>query len=110
MRMRKRSALHRLLSPVLPGCTEQMIDVVGELRIEIPDRIVRQRGEMHDGIEALEIGPGQVAEVFPNFGDAGRWLAEVAASVKVGIEADHFVPGGTQAWALPPRRCNPYDQ
>ena len=45
----------------------KVVDVVGELRIEIPERIVRQCGQVHDRIEAPEIRHGQITEIFADF-------------------------------------------
>ena len=73
-----------------------MIDVVGELRIKIPHRIVRQRGKVHDRVETREISYGEIAEIFADFRDARRFIAEVAVGKEVGIQSDDLVAGRAQ--------------
>jgi len=50
---------------------------------------------MHDRIEALEIGLGEVAEVFANSRNVGSCIAKITVSEQVGIQADHVVTSRT---------------
>src|SRR4051812_23226088 len=43
----------------------QMIDVIGQLTIEVPQWIVRQRGQMNYGIDRFQIGSREVTDIFP---------------------------------------------
>src|ERR1039458_2666527 len=51
---------------------------------------------MHDRIEALEIGIGEVAKVFANSRNVGSCIAKITVGIEVGIQADHVVTSGTQ--------------
>ena len=73
-----------------------MVDVVGQLRIEVTQRIVRQGGEMHHAVEAVEIRLREVAEVLTYLRNFRRRPSEIAARKKVRIESDNFVARGTQ--------------
>src|SRR5713226_9415042 len=51
---------------------------------------------MHHGVEALEINLRQVTDVFANFGNLQGWFPEITPCEEVRVQADHFIPGGTQ--------------
>src|ERR1035437_2932070 len=51
---------------------------------------------MHDRIEALEIGLGEVAKVFANSRNVGSCIAKITVGIEVGIQADHVVTSRTQ--------------
>ncbi len=68
-----------------------VVDLVGQPRIQIAERIIRQRRQMDHGVEAGEISLRQVANVFANFRDRGRRSAEVATREPVGVHAHHVV-------------------
>ena len=65
-----------------------LVDVVGELGIEVAEWIVRQRGEVDDGVDALEIGRLDVADVPADLGDLGERAGEAALPVVVGVHPD----------------------
>ena len=72
-----------------------MIDVVGELRIEIAQGIVGQGREMNDSVETRNVLEGEVACVLAQArhrGD-GAALGKGAPLVEIGIAADDLVPG-----------------
>src|SRR5271167_2586323 len=68
-----------------------MINVVGELWIEITEWIVRKCSQMHNSVESFQVFFGEIAEVFTNAGKFGWRRAEIATSKKIGIKADHVV-------------------
>ena len=72
-----------------------MIDVVGEVRPQIAERIVRQCGQMQDGVEAGEIVERCVTRVLLDRRHvedraAGR---ERAARIEVGVHSNDVVAG-----------------
>ncbi len=72
-----------------------MIDVVGDLRLQITEWVIGEGGQMDDGVESLEVDAPDVSEVDPqlrNRPDAG---AECALLKKVAAEANYLV-GSTQ--------------
>ena len=73
-----------------------MVNVVGETRIEIAQRIVRKRGEMNHRVEASHIADCQIAEILADFGNFRERVAEVAARKQVGIKSHHFMTGVPQ--------------
>jgi hypothetical protein len=70
-----------------------MIDVVGEMGIEISQRVIRQRAQMGYRIEAAEIGNGQISEILSDCRDLPGWIPEIATGKQVRIEPDDFVAG-----------------
>ena len=40
-----------------------MVDVEGQLRIEVPERVVRQGGQVDDRIKALQVSPLDIPQV-----------------------------------------------
>ena len=71
-----------------------MVDLVGELGVEVAERIVGQAGEMDDGVEADEVGVLDVADVLADRRDVIRRaepVAEGAPLVKVAVEAGHVM-------------------
>ena len=70
-----------------------VIDVVRQLGVEVAERVVRERREMDDRVESLEIAPPDVADVLPDVPDPRERVAEGAGLVEVTVEAGHLVPG-----------------
>ena len=70
-----------------------MIDLVGELRSKIPERIVRQGGQVDDGVEPLEICELDVANILSDM----RHLRDIAARgegaafIEIAVEADYLM-------------------
>ena len=67
-----------------------MVDVVGQLGVEVAEGVVRQRREVHDGVEALEVALDDIAGVLADRRDAHAG-AEAAALEEVDVEADDLV-------------------
>jgi hypothetical protein len=51
---------------------------------------------VYDRIEPLEIGLGEVAEVFANSRNVGSCIAKITVGIEVGIQADHVVASRAQ--------------
>lgn len=72
----------------------QVIDLVGELRIEITERIVGERSEMNDGVETCQVGEGKIAHVLADAGNFFGGRSKITSGEEIGIEADDIVPRG----------------
>ena len=70
-----------------------MVDVVGAGFVEAPERIVRQRRKVDDGVEAAEVGRRDVADVLADRRHRRRLLTEIAAFVEIRVEAGDVVTG-----------------
>src|SRR5215472_15146237 len=73
-----------------------MVDVIGQLRIEISQWVVGQRCQVYHRVKALQVGPGKIAEIFADFGNRFTLVAEIAARIEIGVETCDLVAGGTQ--------------
>jgi hypothetical protein len=72
------------------------IDLVSPIFTQIADRIVTERGEMDDGVEAFEIGFADIAQILAGeFFDRFVWQ-EFTGVVIAGIEADDVVAFGAK--------------
>ncbi len=74
-----------------------MVDLVGDVRVELADRVVRELGEVNDGVEACDVLGGDPADVLVQ----GRrrpavQVVEPARPVVAGVETDHFVAASCQ--------------
>ena len=72
-----------------------MVDVVGEARLEIAERIVGQRCQMQDAVEAGEIVERGIARVFMDRRHVEHRAAgsERATGIEVGIHSDNVMTG-----------------
>jgi hypothetical protein len=77
----------------------QVVDVEGQLGVQVAERIVRQRGEVDDGVHALEVGARDVAEVLANRRHVGTGPDVGARLEQVAVEADDVVARGAKARA-----------
>ena len=69
-----------------------VVDRVGELLVELAERVVRQRGQVHDRVDPVEVAPLHVADIAGDSGaGGGGQRSEVAPVVEDGVEADHVV-------------------
>ena len=72
-----------------------MIGFVGQARLEVAERIVGERGEMDDAVDASEVRNFGVAGILENgrhvTDDAA--LRERATLVEIAVETDHVVSG-----------------
>ena len=76
----------------------EVVDVVGRLGVEVPDRVVADRGEMDHGVEAdrgrsLSTSRTSICERL----DLGWPRAEGAGGEEVGVEPDDLVAGPLRA-------------
>ena len=74
-----------------------MVDVLGQRRVEIAERVVRQAGEMEDRIEAIEVVHRDVTDVLADRGDTRRLdrvATERRAGVQVCVESDDLMAFG----------------
>ena len=69
-----------------------VIDVVGEVGVDIAQWVVRQSGQMHHGIKALEVVQCHIADVLDNRGYVTGCIAVGAPAVEVGVETDYIEP------------------
>jgi hypothetical protein len=53
---------------------------------------------MKDGVEAIYICQGRIADILAQLGDIRDPVTESAALEKVRVEADYFMPGFQQHW------------
>ena len=74
----------------------QVIDVVGNLRIQIAERIVRQRREVDDRIEAGQARHVQVADVGAHRRNLRALRAQRAVLEEIGVQSDDVVTGAHQ--------------
>ena len=62
-------------------------------RVEVPDRVVAQSAEMHDGVVAADILELDVTEILGHFRDLDAIRYERALAEVPGVEADDAVSG-----------------
>src|SRR5262249_40486758 len=72
------------------------VDVFCEVWMEIPERVVRQGGEVDDRIKAPQVGRSYIAHVGNSAAHGTQVCAEIAASKELSIEASHVVAGGSK--------------
>ncbi len=68
-----------------------IVDFVSDVGIQIPQWIVRQCSQMQHGIESLQIGEFDFANIFADGANFRRWLAKGTVAIQVAIQADDFV-------------------
>ena len=68
-----------------------MVDVVGDPGQQIPERIVRGLGEMHDGIDAFEVACRQPPDVLPDLFEPGYVRFEKRCLIEARVDTDHVV-------------------
>jgi hypothetical protein len=71
-----------------------VVDLVGEGRVQVSERIVGKTREVDHRVEAGEVGGRDVAHVRAPAGQFGRLLPEPALAEPPEIEADHVVACG----------------
>ena len=78
-----------------------MIDVVSDIGVEVAERIVGQRGEVNDGVNASEVFLGGVAHILADMRHHGEVAAggECAPLIEIAIEADDLMAMPSAAWA-----------
>ena len=70
-----------------------MIDLVRQRRVQIAQRIVGERRQMDDGIEAAQIRDLEGADVLAEGRDRLAPGTERRAAIEVSVDAGHLVPG-----------------
>src|ERR1700735_2428799 len=73
-----------------------MIDIVRELRVEIPQWIIRERSQMHDRVKAFQVCPGKIPQILAHLGNSRQRATEVATSEEIGVETTHLIASGTK--------------
>ncbi len=68
-----------------------MVDVVRPVGIEVPERVVRQRRQVDDGVEASQVVRGDVADIFVDRRCPVVVAAEDTVAEECRIEAHHIV-------------------
>ena len=63
-----------------------MVDVIGQLRIKVAQRIIGQGGQMQHAVESVKIPLGQITEVLADFRNRVGWLPEISTGEKIGIQ------------------------
>ena len=74
-----------------------MVDLVGDVRCELAERVVGQLGEVDDGVEAGQVGDVQLADVLDQ--RAGRdvdAVVEPTLPVEAGVDAGDLVAAAHQ--------------
>ena len=70
-----------------------MIDVVGAVGVEVAQRIVGERGQMHHRVEADQRVHFDFAQIGPERRHAGEAVTEIATGEILGVETDDLVSG-----------------
>ena len=74
-----------------------MVDGEGEGLVELAERIVRERSEMNDGVDGIQVGMYDVPDILPDLRRSrGGQGMEVTAFVQAGIEPDDGMAGGLE--------------
>src|ERR1041384_545315 len=68
-----------------------MIDVEGQLRIEISQGIVGQSGQMDHRVNAFEVGCLNVAKIFDDLRNHDRLGSKGAGAIQMRVQTDNFV-------------------
>src|SRR5262249_19082781 len=82
----------RLLGRLGEAHRALQVDVVGQVGVDVAQRIVRQRGQVTDGVDALELLRADVAQIGVDAGHVVGRRAKVAGVEVAVVEADHLVP------------------
>ena len=75
-----------------------MIDVEGQLRIQIPQRIVGQRRQVNHRVKSFEVGCLHVAKIVDDLWNRHRLGPEGARPVQMRVQSDHFVARFQKHW------------
>jgi hypothetical protein len=73
-----------------------VVDVVGDLRLQRPQRVVGQRGEVHHRVESAQLLDGHVAQVGAQAGRVHRSRAQHAVAEVAVVQAHHVVAPSLQ--------------
>ena len=70
-----------------------MVDVIGPVRVQVAQRVVGQRRQVDDAVEAAQVLDRDVAHILSNRGDRDGAVAEETIAEERGIETDDIVAG-----------------
>ena len=73
-----------------------MVDVVGELGVEVAQRIVGKGRQVDDGVESVDVSDLDVADVSFDYGHVSERAAERAVPIEVGVQSDHLDAGSLE--------------
>ncbi len=73
-----------------------LIDVVGDLLVDVAERVVGKSAQVHHGVESGEVCGCDVPQIDVERGYLIGRRDEVALIVEAGVEADYFVSGVSQ--------------
>ena len=82
-----------------------MVDLVGDVGNQVSDRIVRDAGEMTDGVESLEVGDLDIPDILADGGDVGDVGTEGAFIEQIRVEADNVKAGSRCSTPVILNRC-----
>ena len=78
-----------------------MVDLIGDFRVVFAERIVRQLGQVNDGVEALEVSRRDTTQVFDQRRSRDLHVAGIgeqpAVTVIAVVQAYDVVPGFDQS-------------
>ena len=88
-----------LLAPAPRDARRHVVDRVREALVELAERVVREGGEVDDGVDSLEVGELRRHGGRPRSSGGGRRRngARSQPSYSRRIEADHVVAGSLEA-------------
>ena len=69
-----------------------MVDLVGRLRVEVPERVVANRGEVDHRVEAEQVLAFDVPDVHLQAIGLRGMRAESAGGEQVGVDSENLVP------------------
>ena len=71
----------------------EVVDLEGDVRVELPDRIIRELGKMHDGIESAQVLHRQVPDVLVEPGRRPvHAVVQPAHPMEAAVDPDDVVP------------------
>ena len=70
-----------------------MIDGVREVCVEVAERVIRQRSQMHHGIETLQIRLCYIANILRDLGEFGNFLPKIASGKQIVVKACDVITG-----------------
>ena len=68
-----------------------MIDLIGQVGVEVAKGVVGERGQMQHRVEAVQVGSSDVADVLTHSGDVRGFFAEQAVMKKAAVQPDDLV-------------------
>ena len=69
----------------------EVVDVIGQPRVQVPERVVGERGEVQDGLEAPQIVGFDVAKISDNTWDVCNLAHEAIVRKKITIQTHNCI-------------------